>query len=425
MQRFGGVATRMQQNSVDQTITNKIYDEDLILNQVTFLVGKPENVKYISDTVVREPFDNEFLAFLNEISKILMSDRAVKVYPDIITFAFWIRKSSTAKLKERFQHSDEDVCIGKGTVFHIAPSNVPVNYAYSLVAGLLTGNANIVRVPYKDFPQIQIINKAIREALNTFTNISPYINLVRYEHSREINDLLSSKADMRVIWGGDTTIAELRKSPLPPRSGEITFADRYSLAVIDSDAYMENADKCHVAVDFYNDTYLTDQNACTSPRVVVWTGSKKKEAKELFWNNLYELVKKQYSFQSIQGINKLTSSFLAAVAFPGIKVISHQDNLLVRVQVQEVSPDLMKLRDNSGYFFEYDCEDILEIRQLCNNKKCQTIGYIGDKSIFLPLVQCGVNGIDRVVPIGKTMEFDLIWDGYNLVRQMTRVIKFS
>lgn len=34
----------------------------------------------------------------------------------------------------------------------------------------------------------------------------------------------------------------------------------------------------------------------------------------------------------------------------------------------------------------------------------------------------GVKGIDRVVPIGKTMDFDLIWDGYDLVEQMSRIV---
>ena len=38
--------------------------------------------------------------------------------------------------------------------------------------------------------------------------------------------------------------------------------------------------KGRLAEEFYNDTYLSDQNACTSPRLVVWMGSKKKEAKE-------------------------------------------------------------------------------------------------------------------------------------------------
>jgi hypothetical protein len=29
-------------------------------------------------------------------------------------------------------------------------------------------------------------------------------------------------------------------------------------------------------------------------------------------------------------------------------------------------------------------------------------------------------GIDRIVPMGKAMDFALIWDGYDLIRQMSR-----
>ena len=31
-------------------------------------------------------------------------------------------------------------------------------------------------------------------------------------------------------------------------------------------------------------------------------------------------------------------------------------------------------------------------------------------------------GIDRIVPMGKSMDFSLIWDGYDLIRQMSRRI---
>ena len=74
----------------------------------------------------------------------------------------------------------------------------------------------------------------------------------------------------------------------------------------------------------------------------------------------------------------------------------------------------MDYRDNSGYFFEYDCKDIMEIKELCNDKRCQTIAYIGNPEMILPLLNAGVKGIDRVVPMGKAMDFDLIWDGYDL-----------
>ena len=82
----------------------------------------------------------------------------------------------------------------------------------------------------------------------------------------------------------------------------------------------------------------------------------------------------------------------------------------------------MEYRDNSGYFYEYDCKDILELWPLCNDKRCQTIAYLGDKELFQPLLRSGVKGIDRIVPMGKTMDFDLVWDGNQLPSMMTRTI---
>lgn len=38
-------------------------------------------------------------------------------------------------------------------------------------------------------------------------------------------------------------------------------------------------------------------------------------------------------------------------------------------------------------------------------------GMIGDKAWLNPLIESGVRGIERVVPIGKTMDFDLSWLG--------------
>lgn len=392
------------------------------LNRMVYLVGSANLIGKLPSVPVKEPFADDICDFVDNVSKNLLKDPRSKAYSDVVTLGFWMRKASLAKLKERFWESDGNVRLGRGVAFHIAPSNVPVNFAYSLAVGLLTGNSNIVRVPSKDFPQVGIIADAFNKALAEHEGIRQYIILVRYIRDKEINDALSALADTRIVWGGDATIADLRKSPLPPRSIEITFADRYSLSVIDSDLYMHIGDKEQVAQDFYNDTYLTDQNACTSPRIVVWTGNRKQEAKRIFWKEEHKLVKQKYTFQPIQGVNKLTSSYLAAVNEPGTKIEEHEDNLIIRVSVPRISAHLMDLKDNCGYFFEYDCEDILELKPLCDDKRCQTVGLLGEKELILPLLKSGIRGVDRVVPIGKTMDFDLVWDGYDLFAMLAREI---
>lgn len=403
---------------------------DAVWGKLSYLVGDRNTVREFPNIVLKEPFAEDILDFLSDLSRELMQSREAKAFPDIVTLGFWLRRSSVLSLKERFAPKGGCFRVGRGVIFHIAPSNVPVNYAYSLFAGLLCGNANMVRVPSKDFPQVEIINGAIRRVLERHASVKPYIVLTRYDRDREINDVLSSICDVRVIWGGDVTIAQLRKSPLSPRATEITFADRYSLAVIDSDGYMEsvredadNRIKDRIAADFYNDTYLSDQNACTSPQVVVWVGSQREKAKEIFWDRLLAMVKSKYGFQPIQGIDKLVTECMASVSgLCEMKQYTGGDNRLVRIQVSEVSPKLMDYRGNSGFFYEYDCEDILALRDFCNDTRCQTIGLLGSRVIVEPLLRSGIRGVDRVVPIGHTMDFDLIWDGYDLVERFTREI---
>ena len=401
---------------------------DGINSNISFLIGNKDIVENMSSLKPYKPFSDEIIDFVQDVSASLISSREGRAFSDIVTLGFWLRRASVMKLKERYMDRI-DSHIGKGVAFHIAPSNVPVNYAYSLFTGILCGNANIVRVPSKNFPQIGIINAAIQEALEKHAEMKAYIALVRYDRDKSINDYLSEKADVRIIWGGDKTIEEIRKSPIKARTTEVLFADRYSLAVIDSDYYLdqiggEDGAKTaeRIAQDFYNDTYLTDQNACTSPRVIVWTGNRKEEAKEIFWQNTLRFVTEKYNFQSIQGVNKITELYKAAALYGnGVKIEENiSDNILVRACVDKIDPSLMEYRGNSGLFYEYDTDDISSLYDFCNDTHCQTIGFIGKIDTIKPLLDLGTKGVDRVVRVGHTMDFDLVWDGYDLFEELTR-----
>ena len=80
---------------------------------------------------------------------------------------------------------------------------MPVNFAFTLIMGLLAGNANIVRVPSKRFNQIEIISDAINKLgeLSQYQSISERIILIRYERESELTKKFSEECDVRVIWG--------------------------------------------------------------------------------------------------------------------------------------------------------------------------------------------------------------------------------
>ena len=268
----------------------------LSFNELIYVVGTPEIVEGMKDVRILRPFDDEVIAFLNDLSALLRKNRD---YPDVATFGFWCRKA--ALLQEKTKDDDVSMRFGKGIVFHSTPSNVAVNFAFSFAAGLLAGNANIVRLPGKPYEQVDIICKAVKELLETtHKNMAPYVVFVKFPPIKEITDVFSGLCNVRVIWGGDMTVAELRQSKIPARTTEITFADRHSIAVIDADEYLKAERKDTIVQNFYNDTYYTDQNACTSPRIIFWQGSKKTEAKEDFWNRVHDLVKREYSLAPVQ-----------------------------------------------------------------------------------------------------------------------------
>lgn len=412
MLKFGGVVIPMQQTMIDLSGLDISYE-----------VGDSSILAGMQNIVALEPFSDVVMDFFGALSKELLQNEFAKEYSDIVTLAFWLREASLNSLKRRFCLETKNIFrLGRGIAFHISPSNVPVNYAYSLATGLLCGNSNVVRCPSKAFPQVSIINKTINKLLLEYKGLIPYIVLLKYGHDKNINDALSNIADIRIIWGGDNTIQELRKSPLKPRATEIAFANRFSLVVVDSDAYIRLEDKNKIAQYFYNDTFFNDQNACTAPQFVIWYGKNVVEAKNIFWDILHKHVRAKYNISGVQAVNKLTQAYLLGADKPDIIIETNDDNLIYRIQVSTLSSNLLGYKENSGYFFEYDCGDILELKELCNDTRCQTVSYIGNKSILYPLLCSGIRGVDRIVPVGKTMDFDFIWDGYNLFERMTRSI---
>ena len=92
---------------------------------LTYLVGN-DNIKVIP----LAPYSELACDFLNDLSAELRNNKANNVYPDVIAFAFWCRKSNILSLKEQFK--DNNIRLGRGLVFHITPSNVPVNRALPL-----------------------------------------------------------------------------------------------------------------------------------------------------------------------------------------------------------------------------------------------------------------------------------------------------
>jgi hypothetical protein len=373
------------------------------------------------------PYAPQVLSFLAALSGKLLLKPESRQHPDIAAFAFWCRSANLNRLARGFDIRHRR--IGRGVVLHIAPGNVPVNFAFSLAFGMLAGNSNIVRIAETPHPQTDILCSAINRLFDdpVHAKIAAMNRVVQYPRDDAITAKLSASASARVLWGGDQTIAHLRAMPTSPRCIDIAFADRYSIAIFDSKAVLRESDEgiLRLAQAFFNDVYLQDQGACSSPHLLFWLGPDglAKDAQIRFWDVLFNLLKIKYEISPIQAMDKFVHLCRTATDLREASASIRYENLAYRVRLEGLPSDIQKHRGKAGFFFEYSSEDINCLKSIVD-ARYQTVTTFGIDRDWLAerVIDLGLSGIDRIVPVGQALDIGLIWDGYDLITSLSRIV---
>lgn len=394
-------------------------------DNITWLLGDADQCEAIASQRPLIPFAEETMLFLDAISVELRKKEVVRRdMPEVMAYAFWCRRAHLEELKKNSLNPDE-FRLGRKVSLHFAASNMPVLFAFSLTAGLLAGNSCIVRMPGRESPQETVIIQSIKEVTEQkFPEWKGRILLCRYGHDAKINDALSALCDVRVLWGSDAAVREIRTSPLKPGAVDIPFPTRYSAALLDASEVLQTADLDLLAKDFYNDTYLNDQNACSSPRIIFWRGDQEEisKAQTKFWDALRELLlQKKYHLQATVAVQKLDAALMLTAFYPGSKILS--DNLITRVQVGRLSPAMWEQTVPGGFFLESGAEALDALAPMLSGI-CQTlcVYHVDTKKLREWILSKRLDGADRIVPVGHALDFSLTWDGYDLIRMMSRQI---
>ncbi len=371
------------------------------------------------------PYNNLLCDFLKSFSIELNLHPLSKKYSDIKALAFWCREKNILRFKKDF--ISEHARLGLGLIFHITPSNIPTNFAYSLIFGLINGNSNVVKVPSKNFAQIDIICKVINKLLRIkkFKKIKNLISIVKYKDNDNFTKKISSMCNARIIWGGDKSISNIRQFPLMERAIDIAFADRYSFCIINTSKIlkMNDFDLKRLVERFYNDTYLVDQNACSSPHLIIWLGKKNNKAREKFWKFLLNVVKSKYDLTETASIDKYNQLCENIFKLKNLKKQSNYENYIFTNYLTHYDSNMHDLRGKWGYFYEYSTNKIDEISKYINNKY-QTLTYFGiNKSKIKEfIIKNEISGIDRIVPIGQALDMSFYWDGYDINKILSRIV---
>ena len=370
-----------------------------------------------------EIFDKDIILLLNEISKEVLNSDKCKKFPDLISFGFWCRMSNIKAIFNNYFFLKNRM--GRGSVFHISPSNVPTNFAYSMVFGLLSGNNNIIRLPSKNFPQIKLLcdiliklakKKVFRKSFNRLL-------LIKYDNSDLISSQLSKEVEARIIWGGDKTVNKFKSFMTKPRCIDLAFANRYSISVIDSNKIgkLNSKDLKILAKKFYNDTYTMDQFGCSSPNSVFWLG-KNNDAKKNFWFQLSKIVDKEYDLD-LSAANKKISNLMNYTLGKNKKFKTNIKNFnLITLKSKKLNFNNFE-NINFGTFFEINLYNINSLKKY-TSEKLQTITYYGTNFITIKkfIIKNKIKGIDRIVPIGRAFDLTPEWDGVDIISTLSRTI---
>jgi hypothetical protein len=403
---------------------------------VTHLNFDPYDVELISGKIdlalnssPTSIFHEDVLDFITNLSREILSNSEAKNFPDLISVGFSLRPAVITAYLEKAHY--RPFRKGRGLVFHVTPSNVPLNFVYSYIFSLLAGNSNIIRLSSRNFPQIDVFVEILDKVLanEKFSWIRNSTCLIRYAHNKSVTDYFSSICNARVIWGGDRTIRVVKESEISLRSVDLYFPDRYSMSLLSAEVLNSSNDKIidNLVSRFFTDSYLFDQLGCSSPKLICWVGDEYviEKAQKIFWGKLGNVAKLRYDLQMKSSMDKFVDICAIAADADSNLRIRMPNNFLARIEVGLDSELIGSHQGQFGTFVECKIQNLEELESFTSDN-FQTLTYFGFEIQDLKgaISNLDLRGVDRVVPVGNAFDISINWDGINFVESLSRIVDF-
>lgn len=369
--------------------------------------------------------------FLQAISKRLLSEPKYRSYRGLVAFGYWLRKIDFEAYRDQYLNSEPNsVRKPRGNVLHFAPANVPLMGLYSWVPSLLMGNRNIIRFSMRSQQEVTAALDVLHEVLKTaaFQSIDATVKFVSYAHSDAITAMLSRWADTRMMWGGDKSIVQLRSYPIKPSATDIAFPNKVSLAVLNAERWskLDVQQKDRIARQFAVDSLTYYQQACSSPTYILWTDCVSLGQPQLdFWERVEQACSGLLEeLTDRERIDRLIAVQSAACRLEQVQLTTPLNSKLARLSFSfEQLADSIALSEHvgNGLFYETIAPSLETIfRSL--PQSVQTVSYFGfsKEELGNAIAEGNGVGVDRVVPIGQALDFDLVWDGTDLLEALSK-----
>ena len=322
----------------------------------------------------------------------------------------------------------------RGIVSHWISGNVPMLGMLSLIQGIITKNANLVKLP-KDNLDIVPSLLASMSKVNIMSlsgdmiegkKIVESIACIYYSSSdKTALDEMSLSSQVRVAWGGMEAVETIIN--LPRRFGceDIVFGPKTSFMVIGSEKLTNIESAKKIAKKASIDASQFEQQGCNAPHTVfVEKGgavSPKEFAKLLsaeMESTSKRIVRDPDTLPDIGKILTLRARY---------------DMLGEAFYSKGLEWTVLYSDDDSGladpcYFrtlFVRPISDILEVTDFCSHLT-QTAGVaLNDKRKEKFALSVTAKGIDRVPDIGAMTAYEVPWDGIFMIDRLVRWCKIN
>jgi hypothetical protein len=384
----------------------------------------------LADAPRSAPFAEEAMALGHAFATRLLADPVARVHPELMTLGFFLRKTELVKARREFEaRTPSDVVpVPVGLVFHVPPANVDTMFVYSWLVSVLAGNANLVRLSSRASPIVDHLCALLDELLArpSFAEAARRVAMIQYDHDPAITRAISARAELRMLWGGDAAIAAIRAAPLPPHGRDLTFADRFSLVALAAPAVaaLDDAGRRDLAERLANDVFWFDQAACASPRLCVWVGAvgDVAAARDRLWREVAAVA-------AARGLRPEVAHRMAREVFihqavldgPVVARADYGPGLTV-LRVDRLD-GLSRAHPGGGLLYEAIAPSLASLDRFVARKD-QTLTHFGfARHELTELAQrLAGRGLDRLVPVGQALTMARIWDGYDLIGQLTRAV---
>jgi len=417
--------------------------EALLTNEVIQTVEAPDDLTSASqrlhELVVESELTTETMLQVFDRWANALADRELSNIPGVTFLRLWLRRGNLEPILRR-ELGDGSLnrqwsvggstgvrAFPLGVVGHWPASNVEIQPVLSLTCALLGGNCCMVRVPTRLVEITQMLMERLSIADDSGA-VTERVYLASFDHSRkDLQEAMSRNVDGAMIWGGAEAVSGIRSLPFPHWARLLVLGPRVSAAVMDAGTWGNRDTRRSWCQRIARDVWQFDQQACSSPQTLFLERGEGCDAAD-FVEDLKHAFEEENRHHPRQAIEPGMASAICTTR--ALWLLADENN---RASFP-ATPDWTLLLGSGSKMPDPTqgrtltvlvVNDLMEaVSQFDGTLQTLGLGISDGRKEAMLAEAAARRGVDRIVKLGRMHVFSSPWDGADLIRSMTRMVRY-